>query len=170
MRDRGSPLCAFCGERSGRHDGFSTSPEAVPLMKNGGGYDPDAFVGKASVYLCRDCSPVAERMATEYHTSPVTECDATAVNLDRKDTWAALAEQSGQDEFDAGPVRLKELFTDAVVTLATVIDEGPRYINSIDIRDAKYTVLTGNEVGMIRRTDAEALVDDATAAEEAADE
>lgn len=138
--------CAMCGASMGTpYGGFTVPPECVQLMEGGDDVDIEAIAHDVSVDLCAECSEVANRMATDYETSPLPECDAEAASWDDAGVVAALAdsEDVGQDDLT------ERMLEDALMTVKAHLDGDAGRVPDSKITGAYTVVLSLQKLGVV---------------------
>lgn len=133
--------CAMCGEPFRTpYTRYDVPPICLDLMQNAGGIDTDAVAGKVHVGVCEECSTVARKMVTEYDTSPLPECDATATSWNTTGVVEAFA----GSEVDTRDDLTERMATDALATVAAATNDDAAPIPESKVAEA-FVVATSLE-------------------------
>jgi hypothetical protein len=127
------------------YGGYTVPPPCLQLMKNSEEVDLGTVTGKVKIHLCKECTEIGRKMAMEYDTSPLPECDCAAAEWGAVDTMNLLA---GGDLSDTDGLT-DRMATSALSTVKADLDGGGRGVIDSKLTEARVIVLSLSQLGIL---------------------
>lgn len=127
------------------YGGYTVPPPCLQLMKNSEEIDLGSVTGKVKIHLCKECTEIGRKMAIEYDTSPLPECECTAAEWGEMDTMNLLA---GGDLSDTDGLT-NRMATSALSTVKADLDGDARGVLDSKLTEARVIVLSLSQLGVL---------------------
>lgn len=136
----------MCGEAMVQaYGGWKTPPVCVQLMEGSDDVDADAIAGKVTVDLCEECASIGRRMAMDYETSPLPECNAKAARWQSVGMAQALA---GEEVGENGELT-DRMLENALMTVKADVDGSSDHILDSKIAEAYVILVSLQQLGKV---------------------
>jgi hypothetical protein len=127
------------------YGGYTLPPACLRLMQNADEVDPDTVAAKVTVDLCEECTEIGRKMALEYDTSPLPECDATAARWQAAGAVEAIAGGDATADDDL----TERMAMSALSAVKADLDGDGSYMLDSKLTEARVTVLSLDQLGII---------------------